>query len=105
MVLVHLVLYHPVVYTRYQNANNQEQKIRQRRHLCEVRSLIAYKDANDRIFCLFVFPKNETENITKSEEKQLKFLAKLFLKLNDKDLKNALDTGVLIEVPANDDEE
>jgi hypothetical protein len=52
-----------------------------------------------------VFPKNETENITKSEEKQLKFLAKLFLKLNDKDLKNALDTGVLIEVPANDDEE
>jgi hypothetical protein len=70
-----------------------------------VRSLIAYRYANDRIFCLFVFPKNKTENITKNEEKQLKFLAKSFLKLNDKDLKNALDTGVLIEVPANDDEE
>lgn len=72
-----------------------------------VRSIIAYKDPNDKIYCLFVFPKNKKAKITADEKKQLKELAKVLLNLSEQKLDKAIEAGKIIEVPEieeNDDD-
>jgi len=70
-----------------------------------VRSIIAYKDPEDRVFCLFVFPKNKKANIAIDEKKQLKLEAKVLLNMGQKDFEKAHTAGALIEVPVIDDED
>jgi hypothetical protein len=56
-----------------------------------------------RAFFVFVFAKNEQENIKKSELVAFKKLASVLFDLNDPALKQALAAGALIEVSEEDE--
>ena len=62
-----------------------------------VRTLLAYK-INNKAFFIYGFEKSARTNITNDELKALKLYAKILLKFNDKELKQAVENGVLIEV-------
>lgn len=61
------------------------------------RMLIAYRQGNRAIF-LYGFAKNERDNIQDNELKTLKEIAADWLKAGEKDLKNAIEKGVLEEI-------
>ena len=66
-----------------------------------VRTLLAYKVA-DKAFFIYGFAKNARVNIGNDELKALKYLAKELLGYSDKTIKNALKSGVLIEVESDE---
>lgn len=61
------------------------------------RTLVAFK-SDDRAFFMYGFSKNQRSNITTKEKKALKFMAREFLGYNDKQLRQALKHGALIEI-------
>ena len=62
-----------------------------------LRTIIAYK-AGDRAFCIYLFTKNEKDNIRKNELEGLKKLSKELFGYDDEKLKAALRKGALLEV-------
>ncbi len=62
-----------------------------------LRTIIAYK-AGDRAFCIYVFAKNEKDNIRKDELEGLKKLSRELFAYSDEKLKAALRKGALLEV-------
>jgi len=62
-----------------------------------VRTLLAYK-INNKAFFIYGFEKSARANITNDELKALKLYAKMLLKYTDRELKQAVENGVLIEV-------
>lgn len=65
-----------------------------------VRTLLAYK-IGDKAFFVYGFAKNARANIKADELKGLKAYADVLLKYSDKELKQAVKAGVLIEVENN----
>lgn len=61
------------------------------------RTLVACK-LHDKAFFIFGFAKNERDNITDSEEKVYRKLAKDLLEMDLKSIENLLKNGKLIEV-------
>ena len=61
------------------------------------RTIIAYKKGKRAVY-LFVFAKNERENIKENEKQALKRLAKSYLGLNEKKLKQAIEESSLVRV-------
>ena len=59
--------------------------------------LIAYRQGDRTIF-LYGFAKNERDNIQDDELKTLKEIASQWLKAGKKDLKNAIEKGVIEEI-------
>lgn len=62
-----------------------------------VRTLLAFK-VDDKTFFIYGFAKNARPNIKDDEEKALKKYAAELLGYSDKQLKRAVESGVLIEV-------
>lgn len=69
-----------------------------------LRTILVYKAAaDDKIFCVEVFPKNKKENISKTELAGLKRYADYLLGLKAKEIKKAIDAKALIEVKRDGD--
>ena len=67
------------------------------------RTLIAFK-SNDRAFFMYGFSKNERSNITTKEKQALKLMARELLGYSDKQLRQALKHGALIEIEVQADD-
>ena len=65
------------------------------------RTLLAYK-AGNKAFFVYGFTKNTRANVTQTELKALKALAKELLSYSNKELVNAITYGEIIEVIQND---
>lgn len=61
------------------------------------RTIVAFKTDYRSIF-IYGFTKNEKDNISKSDEEQLKQYAKVLLGFTEQQIKNAIKIGELIEV-------
>jgi hypothetical protein len=61
------------------------------------RTIIAFK-ANDKAFFVYGFAKSKKGNISLKETEALKALAKIYFGYDDKQIKEALKLGALIEV-------
>ncbi len=62
-----------------------------------VRTLLAYR-ASDKVFFVYGFAKNLRANVKTDELKGLKAYAKILLSYSEKELKQAVESGALIEV-------
>jgi len=69
-----------------------------------LRTILVYKAADDKIFCVEVFPKNKKENISKTELAGLKRYADYLLGMKAKEIKKAIDAKALIEVKRDGDD-
>ncbi len=63
-----------------------------------LRSLLVYKASKEIIFCVYLFSKKESDNISQKQLQQLKLLAKALLTMNDEDLKKAIKNEEIQEV-------
>ena len=63
-----------------------------------LRTILVYKAADDKVFCVDVFPKNKKENISKTELEGLKRLAEYLLALKEMDITRSIEMNTLIEV-------
>ena len=61
------------------------------------RTILAFRIKKIAFF-VYGFSKNEKDNITSGEENALKLLASIYLNFNENEIKNAINTGKLIEV-------
>lgn len=61
------------------------------------RTIIAFK-REDKAFFLYGFSKNQQENLNPHELKSFKNLAKQLLILNDVQIKNLIENGILTEI-------
>ena len=61
------------------------------------RTILAYKSGKHTFF-MFGFLKNQTDNITRQEQKALKAMAKEYFSYNESQLEKAVKSGQLIEV-------
>ncbi len=68
-----------------------------------LRMILAYKASANNVFCIYLFAKNETENLTSPHLQQLKKMAKFLLSIEDREVEKALETGLLQEVIQDDD--
>ena len=68
-----------------------------------LRTILVYKAADDKIFCVEVFPKSEKGNLSKTELAGLKRYADYLLGLKAKEIKKAIDAKALIEVKTDGD--
>ena len=57
-----------------------------------------FKDVKDKVFCIYVFAKNEKENIGDQELKALKKYGAVLLVQTDKDIRQAVEEKALVEV-------
>jgi len=58
---------------------------------------------DDRYVFLHGFPKSDKANVTQDEKRALQFAGKVFLELSADALSKALQAGVLLEVPCEQD--
>ena len=65
-----------------------------------VRTLLAYQK-NDAVFFIYGFAKNQRANVLEHELRGLKAYAALLLSYSRKELLQAIDAGVLVEVTQN----
>ncbi len=70
-----------------------------------LRTIIVYKTPNENAFCVYIFAKNETENISQRQLAELKLLAKSLLAMNEKQIQNAIKTNALEELIYEENEE
>jgi hypothetical protein len=63
-----------------------------------LRTILVYEASAENIFCIYVFGKNEKDNITADQLVELKLLAKAFLVMDEDRVKKAMDAGELIKV-------
>ncbi len=61
------------------------------------RTLIAFK-VNNKAFFIYSFAKSKRDNVNEKELKALKKLAKIYLRLTDKEITEAVRLGSLIKV-------
>jgi len=64
------------------------------------RTILAFKK-QDKVFFLYALKKNKQASVTPKELQALKSLAKLYFSLSDKQLKQAVENGVLFKVEDN----
>jgi hypothetical protein len=63
-----------------------------------LRSLIVYRSPRDNLFCVYLFSKKETENISRRQLQQLNALATTLLALDERSIRTILAEKELIEV-------
>jgi hypothetical protein len=63
-----------------------------------LRTILAYKAPTADIFCLYVFAKKERDNIDADELKALRQLAKVYLQMTEKEIVEAVERAVFLEV-------
>lgn len=63
-----------------------------------LRTILVFRDAKDKIFCIYVFAKNEKQNIEDKELRALKKYGVTLLALGDAEIKKALENNLLVEV-------
>jgi hypothetical protein len=63
-----------------------------------LRTILVYKTSAANIFCVYVFAKKDSDNISNTDLQKLKLLAKTFLGMKEEEIKKALKTGALQEV-------
>jgi hypothetical protein len=68
-----------------------------------VRTILALKSPTADVFCIYVFAKNQRDNITEAEEKQLRQFAKTLLNMSEAEIQKALTAGALHEVNVSND--
>ncbi|MBE0505040.1 MAG: type II toxin-antitoxin system RelE/ParE family toxin [Desulfuromonadales bacterium] len=61
------------------------------------RSAVAFRSENRTIF-MFAFSKSDQENLSIVERREYKKAAALYLKMTEKQIQKAIESGVLIEV-------
>ncbi len=61
------------------------------------RTIVAFK-FSDKAFFVYGYAKGDKSNITKKEENVLKDLAKAFFSYDEKQIKDAIKNGLLVEV-------
>ncbi|MCC7528622.1 MAG: type II toxin-antitoxin system RelE/ParE family toxin [Candidatus Melainabacteria bacterium] len=69
-----------------------------------LRMILAYKTSVKNVFCIYLFAKNETENLTSTHLRQLKKWGKTLLSLEERELVKVIKTGQLQEVIQDDDQ-
>lgn len=62
-----------------------------------LRTILVYRASADNVFCIYVFAKNERDNITAKELKALKQLGKTLLNLTAEEIKKAIKAEELQE--------
>lgn len=67
------------------------------------RTLVAFK-SDDRAFFMYGFSKNQRGNITPKEKQALKLMARELLGYRNKQLRQALKHGALIEIEVQEDD-
>lgn len=70
-----------------------------------LRLILACNASTENVFCIYLFAKNETDNISNLQLQQLKKFAKTLLSLKHSELENALKKCQLQEVMQNDDKD
>src|SRR5262249_24053314 len=63
-----------------------------------LRTVLIYRTPDENVFCLYAFAKSELENLTQSQLKGLKSLAKILLSRTDEETDQAIAAGELQEV-------
>jgi len=63
-----------------------------------LRTILVYKASATNVFCVYVFVKNDEDNISRQQLQGLKLLAKTLLIMKDEEIKKALKTGALQEL-------
>ena len=63
-----------------------------------MRTIIVYKTPSENAFCVYMFAKKESENISQRQLAQLKVLAKSLLAMNEQQIQNAIKTNALEEL-------
>ncbi len=69
-----------------------------------LRIILACNAFTENVFCIYMFAKNETDNISSLQLPQLKKFAKTLLSLKHSELEKALKEGQLQEMMQDDDE-
>lgn len=70
-----------------------------------LRSILVYRASAENVFCIYVFAKNERDNIDAKELKALKHLGKTLLDLTAEEIKKALKADELQEVVEDGEED
>ena len=65
------------------------------------RCIILFR-VKERAFFMYGFPKNERDNISQEDEQVFKDLSQQMFDFSDVDIERMLESGVLMEVPYND---
>jgi hypothetical protein len=68
-----------------------------------LRMILAYKTSARNVFCLYLFAKNETENLTSPHLQQRKKWGKTLLSLEESELVKVIKSGLIQEVIEDDD--
>ena len=68
-----------------------------------LRTILVYQDSIKNVFCVYVFSKNERENVTLKQLDQLRLLADFLLSRTAKQLEEALKAGEIQEVNKEDE--
>jgi|AGTN01.1.fsa_nt_gi Uncharacterized protein conserved in bacteria len=63
-----------------------------------LRTILVYRESAENVFCIYVFAKNERDNITAKELKALKQLGKTLLNLTAEEIKKAIKADELQEI-------
>jgi hypothetical protein len=63
-----------------------------------LRTIFVYKASAVNLFCIYVFAKSETENISQRQLLQLKAIGQALLILKEKEIEKAIEIGALQEV-------
>jgi hypothetical protein len=63
-----------------------------------LRTILVHKAADNKVFCIYVFAKNERDNISGKELKTFKEMADYLLGLKEEQIKKSIETNTLFEV-------
>ena len=63
-----------------------------------LRTILVYKAGDNKLFCIYVFAKNEKDNISKKELEAFKRMADYLLGLKEARIKKSIQDKILFEV-------
>ncbi len=63
-----------------------------------LRTIIVFMDSSEKIFCIYLYAKNEKDNISSTELEALKRYGRQLLSLTDKELEEAVVKERILEV-------
>jgi len=63
-----------------------------------LRTILVYKQADDKVFCIHLFAKQDEENISQKALESFKLMADFMLSLDAKQISKSIEEKVLIEV-------
>jgi hypothetical protein len=63
-----------------------------------LRTILVYKAGDKKLFCVYLFSKDQKDNISKTELKAFKALADFLLGLDEAEIKKSIESTIFIEV-------